>query len=84
MGTGMWGRGHCFAICALSPARVGRWIARRGLMRASGGEASGDGISGAGVGDTVGSPCRRPTYQVQKQHPWDLPSLHMERSGAVG
>lgn len=53
-------------------------------MRASGGEASGDGISGAGVGDTVGSPCRRPTYQVQKQHPWDLPSLHMERSGAVG
>lgn len=57
LGTGTWGRGHCFAVCALSPARVGRWRAKRGLIGgASGGEASGDGISGVGVGGAVGQP----------------------------
>lgn len=57
LGTWTWGRGHCFAVCALSPARVGRWRAKRGLIGgASGGEASGDGISGVGVGGAVGQP----------------------------
>ena len=63
MGTGTCGRGHCFAVCALSPAPVERWRARRGLIGgASGGEASGDGISGVGVGDAVGQPV--PAAQV--------------------
>ena len=44
----------------------------------------GMGFPGSEWGAPWGSPCRRSMYQVQVQHPWDLPSLHMERSGAVG
>lgn len=48
----------------------------------SGGDEGGDGISRTGVG-RLGRPGWRSTYQVVPGHPWDLPSLQMERSGGL-
>lgn len=50
--------------------------------RAPGGDEVGMGFPRLGSG-ARGCPGWRSTYQVVPRHPWDLPSLQMERSGAL-